>query len=51
MAKNVSHSFYALLDVALSIKMLFWALQEKAKYMIGASLWNSVNSKKKKKLE
>lgn len=28
--------------------MLFWALQEKAKYMIGASLWNSVNSKKKK---
>lgn len=28
--------------------MLFWASQEKAKYMIGASLWNSVNKFKKK---
>lgn len=28
--------------------MLFWASQQKAKYMIGASLWNSVNKLKKK---
>lgn len=30
--------------------MLFWASQEKVKYMIGASPWNSVNKLKKKKI-